>query len=393
VAALSQILEALVLTKVVSRIAAANDAVLNFMGFQPGGFNEQNFGHGRIGSYHVFNNARTIALGRAPGTAAGRSRKQVMIEVAFTYPRMHDSIDLLAEQIHNISKIDNLAARDVAGAQMISRQTRFLGQKAANWRTAMTVGMLRGSLFLQQEDQDWYWTYTSGTPSAAVTVAEVNFRMPAGNKDQLNMTDRAGNSIFSGNIIDVSWDNASANIPLHIKKINEARENVGIGPLTDIHLGSSLWDNVSQNDAVSSQAGIANPPFTTFEREVGTRPDGSPMQEMIGRINSAPGLDWHISDAGLELGTPGSETFTKHWPTESAIFMGTPRATDNFSMLLGSEPIAEFDGGPEVLKTGLNSWSVKRSDPTLTQLMALDNALAVNHDPFSIAHGTVVFSG
>ncbi len=388
---LQQLLEPIVLTKVVSRVAAASDAVLNFMGFQPGGFNEVDFDHGRAGEYNVFNSARTIGQGTAPGTAAAMSRKQVTTQVRFTYPRMHDSIDMLAEDIHNITRIDDRKIRDRAGAQLIQRQGKFLGEKAANWRLAATVGMMRDSLFIQQEDQDWYWTYADGVPSAAVTVHQVNLRMPAGNKDQLNMTDRAGNSIFSRNIITTSWANPSADIPTHIFEINEARAAQGQGPVTNIHLGSNLWLKVAQNDVISSMAGIANPPFTTFVRAAGTRPDGQPMQELIGQVLALPGVTFHISDEGVELGTPGSETFTKHWPTTSAIFMGDPQNTDKYSMMLGSEPIAEFDGGPETIKKGLASWSVKKSDPTLTRLFILDNALPVNHDPFSIAHATPVF--
>ena len=390
-ASIHQLLKPMVLTKAVSWVAAASDHILRFMGFEPGGFNEEFLGHGRVGEFNVFNNIRTIGLGRAPATAAGKSAKQAMSQVPFVYPRMHDSVDISAEFFHNLSKINNQAARDIAGEDMISRQTNILGQKAANWRIAMTVGMLRDGLFLQQLGDDWFWTYASGSETNAVTVAQVNFQMPAGNKSQLNMTDRASTSIFSGDIIDVSWDNRNADIPLHIKKINEARERVGIGPLTDIHLGSQLWNHVSQNDVVSSQAGISNPPFETFHRESGTRADGSPIHEMIGRINSAPGVEWHISDAGLELGEPGSETFTKHWETNNAVFMGSPRVNGNFSLMQGSEPIAEFDGGPETVRVGLSSWSVKKANPTVTELYVLDNALTVNHDGFSVAYGTVVF--
>lgn len=382
------ILRPQVLTQVVRQVVASSDAILNFMGFQPGGPNEKFFGHGREGAFHVYDDSRKTAQGRAPGTPAGRSAKQPMKQVPFVYPRMHDSSSLLAEFVHNLGRIADPAQRDEAGKDMIRRQTDTLAQKAANWRTAMTVGMLRDQLYIHQDGDTWYPNYTSGS-----ALYQINHRVPAGNKTYLNMTDRAGTSVFSGNIIDASWDNAGANIPLHIAKINQARSVQGTGPITDIHLNSVLWQSVIANDYLCSQAGIANPPFQTFEREAGKRPDGSPVHEYIGRFNALPGIEWHISDEGLELyDGAGTWTFTKHWADDMAVFMANPtRRTDAFTLYQGSEPIAEYDGGPETVRVGLSSWSKKTANPTATEIYVLDNALPVNHDPYSIQIGTVVF--
>ena len=74
-ASIQQILQPQVLTKVISRQMAAERWILQFMGMQPGGPNEEFFGHGRIGSYNIFNNTRLIGRGRAPGTAAAHARR------------------------------------------------------------------------------------------------------------------------------------------------------------------------------------------------------------------------------------------------------------------------------------------------------------------------------
>jgi hypothetical protein len=60
-------------------------------------------------------------------------------------------------------------------------------------------------------------------------------------------------------------------------------------------------------------------------------------------------------------------------------------------MYEGSEPIAEYDGGPETVKVGFQAWSTKTSNPTNTNVFVLDNALAVNHVPDSIIYATPVF--
>lgn len=375
-----------VLTDVVKQVVASADPILNFMGFQPGGSNERFMGHGREGLYHVYDDSRQLAKSRAPGTAAARSAKQPMKQIPFVYPRMHDSIGLLAEFFHNIARISDPVSRDVAGADMITRQTETLMRKAANWRIAFTVGMLRDSLYVQEDGDDWHLNYTS---TSAYTQHE--FGIPSGNKSQLNMTDRALTSVHGGNIIDIPWTSAGANIPLQIAKINQARSVQGVGPVKHIHLNSILWQYVINNDYLGYQAGISNPPFTTYQREVGTRPDGSALHEYQGSFNALPGITWHITDEGLELWDAANSvfTFTKHWPDTMALFMGDPMANKKYSLYQGSEPIAEYDGGPETVRVGLSSWSKKTANPTATEVYVLDNALPVPHDPYDLAPATV----
>ena len=379
------ILRPQVLTKVVKQVVGSADPILNFMGMQPGGQNEIFMGHGREGTYHVFDDSRRTAKGRAPGTPAGRSSKQAMKAVPFVYPRMHDSVSLLAEFIHNLGKIDDPAQRDEAGREMIIRQTTVQSQRAANWRCAMVVGMLRGQLYIHEDGDDWNPNYTSTS-----ALYQFGSQIPAGNKSQLNMTDRAGNSVHSASIIDVPWSNPGANIPEHFAKINQARAVQGVGPVTHLHLNSITWQKVINNDYLAAQAGISNPPFQMYEREAYKRPDGTPVHEYIGRFNALPGIDWHISDEGLELwASSGTYTFAKHWDDAMVIMMGDPKQSDTFTLYQGSEPIAEYDGGPETVRVGLSSWSKKTANPTSTEIYVLDNCLPVLHDPYAIDIATV----
>lgn len=379
------ILQPQVLTKVVKQVVASSDPILSFMGMEPGGQNEIFMGHGRSGTYHVFDDSRKVAKGRAPGTAAGRSSKQGMKAVPFVYPRMHDSVSLLAEFIHNLGQIDNPAQRDEAGRGMIMRQTNVLNQRAANWRTAMVVGMLRGQCYIHEDGDDWNPNYTSSG-----ALFQVGSQIPAGNKSQLNMTDRAGTSVHSASIIDVPWDSSGANIPLQFAKINQARAVQGVGPVTNILVNSVTWQHVLNNDYLAAQAGISNPPYTMYARESGTRPDGTPVHEYIGRFNALPSVDWHISDAGLELwASSGTYSFTKHLDDGMAIMLSDPKGNDRYTLYQGSEPIAEYDGGPESVRVGLSAWAKKTANPTSTEIYVLDNALPVAHDPYDILVATV----
>jgi len=357
---------------------AAERWILQFMGMAPGGSNEEFFGHGRTGSYQVFNNTRQIGRGRAPGAAAATAKRQAIGQVPIVYPRMHEMVPLLAEELHNLAQIGDPRVRDEAGASMIKRQTQFLAQKTANWRAAQIFGMLRDSLYVHSTGDDWYFNFTS-----ASAQFQIDHQMPDDNKSQLDMG-------TGSDIIDVSWDNPSADIPKHLGAIDAAFQELYGGRLENVMVQSDLWQNIIKNDHVASQAGIANTPFRRFERMVGTREDGSPLNVSVGELTCRPGVTFYITDEGLDLGAPGSETFTKYVGDNAAIFMPSPDR-NIFSMQLGSEPIAEFDGGPESIRRGMSSWSKRSANPTVTEIFALDNALAINHIPNSTAYGTVVF--
>ncbi len=377
-ASLHQILQPITLTKVISRQMAAERWILQFMGMQPGGPNEEYFGHGRDGSYQIYNNTRKIGRGRAPGTAAAIASREPVSRVPITYPRMHEEVQLSAEELHNLAQIGDPRVRDEAGATMIRRQTETLAQKAANWRAAQVFGSLRDQLYVTVNGDDWYFNFTS-----AGSQFQIATQMPAGNKTQLDM-------LGGGNLITTSWDNANADIPKHLNDIDAAFQQLYGGRLQNVICQGSIWQHVIKNDHVASQAGIANTPFRRFERVVGTREDGSPMNVAVGELTCRPGVLFYITDEGLDLGAPGSETFTKYVGDNSAIFL--PDVNQGiYSWQQGSEPIAEYDGGPKTVRVGMSSWSKESSNPTATELFILDNGLFINHIPNSSAYGTVVF--
>lgn len=380
-ASLHDLLRPITLTKVVSQVAESNSELLTYFGVQPGGKNEVRMGHGREGSFHVFNNVREVGIGRAPGMPAGRIKRNAVGRVPFTYPRMHYELSLLAEEIHNLAKIDDPRTRDEAGETYIRMQTKPISQRAANWRTAMLVGMIRDSLYILEDGDDWYFSYTS-----TGAKSRINYQMPAGNQTQLNM-------LGDGNIIDASWDDPATDIPKQLLNINAAFQELNGGRLQAVICRSSEWRNIINNDYVAGHAGIANSPFRTFRRQLGTGPDGTPINAFIGEIVSMPGVEFYITDDGLDIGSPnGTTTFTPHIETGKVAFLGaSPGGGDAYSMYLGSEPVSDAENAPEVVRTGLYVWSKRSFNPTGREIFALDNALLVNHVPNSTAYGTVVF--
>lgn len=382
-AAFQSLLRPQFLTKVVSQVAGTSDWLATLFGVQPGGKNILNYGHGRTGFFNIYDHVRKAARGRAPGTAAARRSIQPMGTVNFSYPRMHDSVSMPAEWLHNLGRLDNPAMQDRAGEDMIRRQTGTLGELAANWRKAMLVGLLRDTLYLGVDGDDVFFDFEA--TSGVLPVFPVNARMPAGNKSQLDM-------LGDGDIINASWATSTTNIPLHLTSINAAFQQLCGGHLSAVICSHVIWNHILANDHVQERHGTANPAFTVLERDALEPEIAKTMANVYrAKLNFIPDVTFYITDEGLEVGAPGSESFTKLVPEDKAMFIGHRPDDGTLGCYEGSEPIAEYDAGPETVKVGLSSWSVKRSNPTTTDLFVLDNALAVNHVPNSHALGTVVF--
>lgn len=384
-ASIHDILRPITFTKVVSRQSAASSMLLNWFGMQVGGPNERFYGHGREGSYHVFNHLRSTALEVAPGAPAARRGRQPVGRVPFVYPRMHEEFSLPYEEIHNFAKIDDPAQRDLAGEAYIRLQSRGPGERHANWRTTLLVGMLRDSLYLHESGNYWYPNYTSSG-----ALLRRNFQLPAGNLDQLNITDIAGTSIYGGNILDVPWSSAGANIPLQLQRASAAIFRRHGLHLRHVFLRTEEWDKVTNNSYVTAGAGISNPPFQNYERQVGTNPDGSPKMFHTGKVNKLPGWEFHIYDDGRDVGYPGSETWAYDLEDEHVLLLPEPTG-DVFEGLTGSEPIVEYDNGPVSVKTGFAAWALKASNPSSYQSFILDNFLPCPYMPGSWCYADTEF--
>lgn len=376
-ASLQTLLSPQVLTDVISQKARSSDWLLNLMQLGPGQANEVYEGHGRYGAFNIFDHTRKVALGRAPGTAAGRSAANPIGQVTYAYPRMHDSQTLPAEILNNLGKITDPAMRDKAGADMIKLQTDFLAEKAKNWRKAMLIGMLRDSLYFNVSGDDVTFSYSSGN--------QINFQIPSGNKSQLNM-------LGEGDIINTTWANAAADIPNDLGQINRAFQILCGGSLCAAIIPHSVFNYMRKNDVIQEEHGTSVSPYTRYEKlEVEDTVAKTMKNVLVAEFKSFPGCTFYITDEVLDLGYDSTESLQPIVPDGKAIFFGFQPGDKIVKTMLGSEPIADYDGAPEVDRVGMYAWSVKRSNPTATELFVLDNALIVPQVPKAIAYATVVF--
>jgi len=376
-ASIAQMLTPTYTAKAVSRVASGSNFIMSEFGMQPGGPNEMPV-HGRKFSYDIFNDTRKIGKSTAPNQPFPVSTRNPVGTVANTIPRMADSLILLLDELHNYRAIGGPQVYDAMGAKNIEKYQRILGQKASNFRMALIGGMLRGKIYGHAHGTELYYDYTSTSP-----IWTVDFQMPTGNLTQLDM-------LGAGNILNVSWANPQANIPYHLMQINAAFQQLVGSSLQVCIVNSSTWNYIVNNDYVLQLAGAVNKPFEIWSRQEGTSQNGRKWTVQNATINAFPLCRFIITDEGLDLGTPGSETYTKFIPDGYAWF-GPEPSSDYFEMLVGDEPISK---GPNVAASpvrGLDAWTVPNHNPTSVQMFILDNCMPTLYVPASTAFAQVVF--
>lgn len=375
-----EILHTKVITKVVRRVAGATSVLLNRFGMQAGGSRVDQTPQ-RKSHYDIFDDTRTVGLSRAPGVQSATVRRKAAGHVSYTIPRLAEHLPLTYEELHNQRTIGGSNADiDSSGQSYIRRQARYLAQRAANWRLALLGGMLRGKLYLHENGDDMYPSYT-----ASGATFTIDYQIPAGNRDQLDM-------LGGGNIINTGWQSATANIPDHIMQINAAFQQLTGSRLELAVINSSMWTHLVNNDYVVSQAGVSNPAFRMFSRGQEVTGNGLPDTTFEAVLSCVPWLRWIITDEGIDMGATGSESYTKFIP-DNYVWFGPdptrPQGIDMMEMLEGPEPISEGPNRPPAIRNGLHSYAVEKYDPASIDLHTVDNALPVLYVPKSVAWAQV----
>lgn len=379
-ATLQEVLSPSVVNRVISRIKVPQSRLQNFFGMQLGGPNNNPIGR-RVFSWDIFDKTRTIAKIRAPGSGPATTAPQTVGRVAGTFPRVHEEVRLDYEKLHNLRALGRPAGEiDQMGLNYITRQEEFLATRFANFREFMTSRMMKGSFDILQDGDDWI------PVDAGNGTFSVDYKVPAGNKNQLNM-------LGSGNIIDARWDNSGTSIFSHLTSINQAMEQLTGRPLRHVWTDSTSWTSVLTNTQIHDVGGTANTVFAQFDTVDERGPDGLPVNEFTGVLRAIPWLKWHIYDAGLDVATTGgSTTFTRFFDSTygETIFLPDP-GPDWVEMVVGSEPVIEAYGAPPVERFGFYAWTFSNIKPASIELIAVDNAIPALYVPKAIAYGKTLF--
>lgn len=348
---------------VFSRVKKAANPLSRLLGFNIGGSNRRPYA-GREFVYDVFNSTRTVAQGRGPGQSSAVIEPQLVGQVRGTFPRAAEKMLLTDEKIHNLRAIGGPAGElDKAGETYINRQQLYMGERFANVIEFQTAAMLRGGYTFVQSGDTLAHDFTG-------TGVSVDFRVPSGNKSQLNM-------LGAGNIISASWATNSTDIPTQLFGINNALLQLNGFSLAHICLTSSLWNSVVNNDYVQAQAGSSAAPAEISKEDDGT---------FTAVLKAMPWLTWHIIDNGLNIGT--SNTYTKLISDTS--FIGFPEPSAEWCEYLdGSEMVTEGPTGTRSEKFGAYAYGHPQHDPSGWAMYGGLNGCPSLIVPSAVVYGTM----
>lgn len=395
-AVISDLLAPSVVTGIVSRIAAPGNVLQRMFGMEIGGRNINRVS-GRAYSWDIFDNARTVAVGRAPGTGPAAVALNPVGRMAGTFPRTYEKGIVAYELLANLRKIGaNAGERDQMGASYLKVQAEYMKLRTNNFRELMLAGVLtQGGFNLIYSGDNWYPTFAALGSNPGVAVP---FQIPSGNIGVQNGAFAANlNPTGAGNIISAAWSNTATDIPTQLDQINQAFQNLTNAPLGVAITNSTVWRFLLKNTQVQNQAGTASTGYLDYDRENVNNENGVWTGLFKARLKAIPWLEWWIYDGGLEApglpnGAGGSfvASYAPFYPTTQCLvsFLAAPYQS-YLQMMEGSEPVKDNPMAPAIERYGSWFWLREWDEPAKVELHGLCNAIPQLQIPKAIMIGQV----
>lgn len=359
-----QLLQPGVVNKTISQLKVKNNRLQNFFG---GGEDGSRITRtdGRNFSWDIYNESRKVSNQRAPATGPSKVAPNPVGNVVGVFPRVHESIPLEYERIHNQRVVGGpLNNIDVAGRDYIRKQERYLKQRLTNYREFQHAAMLRGGWYYKQQGDD---LLVSLEDNGGVYI---NYHIPAGNKSQLNM-------LGDGDIISTDWDDPDADIPSQCERISAAMEALNGWMIRHCWIGVEVMGYLFKNNSMKGRAGTAHPPMKQYNALE------SNDYEVV--FEAIPWLTFHVTSGVLEM----SSGLVRIIPQKHAIFM--PDVDDTwYEYGAGSEIVIEWIGQSPTPRYDAYYWAVPTAQPAGYELVAVQNGLPYLYVPTVIADATVV---
>ena len=212
----------------------------------PGMLNVTKTLEGAQGSYFRVDGTRETAVRVAYGGASIRADQKGVSKVPVTLIHSFEHIDHTPTTLMQLQDFDS-PRRQALGAQEVGRQTGHFFQRQRNLQiSAVMSAMTLGAIYFDG----------SGNllPSSAGAVVTIDFGVPAGNQDQLDI-------LGDGDIITASWGTAGTDIISQVHAIVTAMvQNSGYRPTTAYYgpnVPGYFASNTSMINFVKGNAAIA----------------------------------------------------------------------------------------------------------------------------------------
>lgn len=367
---LPNFLHPLIINDRIDTLIVNNDTFQSRMNMQAGGSMVRRQPN-RNGTYDIYDSTRRLPKASNPGTHSVSRERFPIGKVNYSIPRVAEHYTYPMEEINQNrpqgagtgGEIDEL------GQQYLMDQERNIRQTNVNLREFQVVAMCRGSYTYTLTPDGFEHAFSGGGYT-------INFQIPAGNKSQLDM-------LGAGDIIGTSWDNAAAPIVRDLLAIDSALTELTGRGLYQVEVTSEVWGNVITNTEVQNLAGSSNDPVQSF-----TKDDRTQVATAI--LRGAPWVTWVINNNGLDIGSPGSETFTKLIEDTGAMFCVAP-SPEIAVYWECPEPVVDPVTQNQTNQYGDYYYAKFMDDPVAYQYHTRFNGLPVLLIPKSKVYGTVVF--
>ncbi len=185
---------------------------------------------GDQGTYYKVTNSRKTSKRKARGSVAVEGDKEAETEVVFRAIYSNESFRYAPDTLQNLLSEDG--QRQSMGMNEVRRQATEHMRHFQNLRlSAVYSALSRGVISFNAE----------GELKTTSSTINVDFNVPAGNKDQLDV-------FGAGDLIDVSWDDAAADIVTQMKTIRKAARKLTGLPIKHALYGENILNYLLFNN-------------------------------------------------------------------------------------------------------------------------------------------------
>lgn len=366
---------------IINRIHPPGSALQRYYNLGPGAPASQTI-KGRVGQYDIFDFSRSLAPMSAPVSPPTRINRKQIGSVPITLPRTYTAVEILIEQVYNTRNLgQQFGPVNSNGDRYIALQTQYAKSRHTSNIEFMASRMFMGGWGVK--DMGSHLVLCEANDPAAVAVN--HSRVP---------TDHLGNI---GGIIDVSWDDPTANLVAQFQSLQVRAARVNGRRLTECWLNGNTAKHLFTNSTLQSVGGSVYRIFDMFNPTREIDPASKIPDTGVSVVwRGLPDITFHIYNQGYVL--PGtSESFDaqigSNWrpfiPDGKAII--TPPPGEWCGSIQGSEMVQWSLTSPVEEVYGFGMGIERAIDPPRFDIKMLNNAAPVITEPYAVYCPTVIF--
>jgi hypothetical protein len=369
---------------IINRIHPPGSAIQRYYGLGPNSPASQTI-KGRVGQYDIFDFSRSLAPMSSPLSPPTRINRKQIGSVPITLPRTYTAVDILIEQVYNTRNLgQQFGPVNSNGDRYIALQTQYAKSRHVSNIEFMASRMFAGGWSVKEMGS--HLVLAEKGDAAAVAVNDT--RVPADHLDQLD------------GIIDVSWDDATANLVEQFQALQVRAARVNGRRITECWLNGNTAKHLFTNTVLQGVGGSVYRIFDTFNPSREIDPASKIPDTGVSVVwRGLPDITFHIYNQGYVL--PGtSEAFldqidaakwTPFIPDGKAIL--TPPPGEWCGSIHGSEMVQWSLTSPLEEVYGFGMGIERAIDPPRFDIKMLNNAAPVITEPYAVYYPTVIFGG